>query len=87
MIDEPIIVSCGDPAGIGPEVVQKAWNDLRDAVPMCMIGDPRFLPLDLPYVVIDDPAEAKDHCATALPILYTVPRRCGIGTSQSVERT
>ena len=28
---------------------------------MCMIGDPRFLPLDLPYVVIDDPAEAKDH--------------------------
>ena len=69
MIDRPIIVSCGDPAGIGPEVVQKAWNDLRDAVPMCMIGDPRFLPLDLPYVVIDDPAEAKDHCATALPIL------------------
>ena len=34
-----------------------------------MIGDPRFLPLDLPYVVIDDPAEAKDRCATALPIL------------------
>ena len=50
MIDRPIIVSCGDPAGIGPEVVQKAWNDLRDAVPVCMIGDPRFLPLDLPYV-------------------------------------
>ena len=69
MIDRPIIVSCGDPAGIGPEVVQKAWNDLRDAVPVCMIGDPRFLPLDLPYVVIDDPAEAKDRCATALPIL------------------
>ena len=42
MIDRPIIVTCGDPAGIGPEVVQKAWNDLRDAVPMCMIGDPAF---------------------------------------------
>ena len=69
MIDRPIIVTCGDPAGIGPEVVQKAWTELRDAVPMCMIGDPRFLPLDLPFVVINDPAEAKDHCATALPIL------------------
>lgn len=69
MIDRPIIVTCGDPAGIGPEVVQKAWYDLRDTVPMCMIGDPSFLPLDLPYVVINDPAEAKDHCATALPIL------------------
>ena len=69
MNDRPIIVTCGDPAGIGPEVVQKAWDDLRDAVPMCLIGDPRFLPLDQPYVVINDPAEAKDHCATALPIL------------------
>ena len=69
MIDRPIIVTCGDPAGIGPEVVQKAWNELRGAVPMCMIADPRFLPLDLPYVVINDPAEAMDHCATALPIL------------------
>ena len=69
MIDRPIIVTCGDPAGIGPEVVQKAWDDLRDAVPMCLIGDPRFLPLDRPCVVINDPAEAKDHCATALPIL------------------
>lgn len=69
MIDRPIIVTCGDPAGIGPEVVQKAWNDLRDTIPMCMIGDPSFLPLDMPYVVIHDPAEAKDQCATALPIL------------------
>jgi 4-hydroxythreonine-4-phosphate dehydrogenase len=34
-----------------------------------MIADPRFLPLDLPYVVINDPAEAMDHCAIALPIL------------------
>ena len=69
MIDKPIIVTCGDPAGIGPEVVHKAWNELRGAVPICMIADPRFLPLDLPYVVINDPAEAIDHCATALPIL------------------
>jgi 4-hydroxythreonine-4-phosphate dehydrogenase len=69
MIDKPIIVTCGDPAGIGPEVVQKAWNELQGSVPMCMIADPRFLPLDIPYVIINNPAEAIDHCATALPIL------------------
>jgi len=69
MTTKPIIVTCGDPAGIGPEVVQKAWNELRGTVAICMIADPRFLPLDIPYVVIDDPAEAIKHCGTALPIL------------------
>ena len=69
MIDMPIIVTCGDPAGIGPEVVQKAWNKLRGSVPMCLIADPQCLPLNIPYVVINDPSEAIDHCYTALPIL------------------
>lgn len=69
MIDMPIIVTCGDPAGIGPEVVQKAWNELRGSVPMCLIADPRCLPLNIPYVVINDPSEAVNHCDTALPIL------------------
>ena len=69
MIERPVIVTCGDPAGIGPEVVQKAWHDLRGSVPMCLIADPNFLPLDMPYVLINDPAEAMDHCETALPIL------------------
>ena len=69
MIDMPIIVTCGDPAGIGPEVVQKAWNELRGSVPMCLIADPQCLPLNIPYVVINDPSEAIDHSDTALPIL------------------
>ena len=69
MMTSPIIVTCGDPAGIGPEVVQKAWGQLRDTVPFCLLSDPRHLPLDMPHAVIDDPAQAIHVSASALPVL------------------
>ena len=39
----PLIVSMGDPAGIGPEVVAKAWErrGARDLPPFVVIGDAR----------------------------------------------
>ena len=36
----PLIVSLGDPAGVGPEIVVKAWETLRDAGPaFVVVGD------------------------------------------------
>ena len=69
MAMRPIAVSCGDPAGIGPEIAQLAWDRLRGSVPFFWIGDPRHLPLDLPAQVISTPDEATEVAASALPIL------------------
>lgn len=64
----PVVLSCGEPAGIGPEVAARAWAALKDDVPMVWIGDPRHLPTDLPHRIVATTSEAvtiKD----ALPVL------------------
>lgn len=65
----PVALSCGEPAGIGPEVAARAWALLKDSVPVVWIGDPRHLPGDLPHRVISSPQDAHAHCSTALPVL------------------
>ena len=40
----PIAMTCGEPAGIGPELAVAARRLLGDAVPFFWIGDPRHLP-------------------------------------------
>ena len=65
----PIAVSCGDPAGIGPEVAAKAWRGLRDEVPFVWIGDPRHLPEGTPVALVEDPARAPAASRAALPVL------------------
>ena len=44
MTRTPIVLTCGDPAGIGPELAVKAWNILRNELVFFWIGDPRHLP-------------------------------------------
>ena len=65
----PVILSCGEPAGIGPEVAARAWALLKDEVPILWLGDPRHLPADLPYLVVDDAAAAASVGKDALPVL------------------
>jgi 4-hydroxythreonine-4-phosphate dehydrogenase len=66
----PIALSCGDPAGIGPEIAAKAWSDLRSACPFFFIGDASHLPSDTPVERISHPSEAADICTSALPVLH-----------------
>ncbi|WP_299863698.1 4-hydroxythreonine-4-phosphate dehydrogenase PdxA [uncultured Roseobacter sp.] len=66
----PVLISCGEPAGIGPEIAAAAWAALGDQVPMAWMGDPRHLPSGTRYHVIDTPAEAAEMCATSLPVLH-----------------
>ncbi|WP_439137302.1 4-hydroxythreonine-4-phosphate dehydrogenase PdxA [Planktotalea sp.] len=65
----PIALSCGEPAGIGPEIAVKAWNALRAELPFFWIGDPRHLPNGTPFLEIETPAQTQAVCAKALPIL------------------
>jgi len=65
----PIALSCGEPAGVGPEIAARAWAQLRDTLPFFYIGDPRHLPDTTPVVLIEDPADAATAAASGLPVL------------------
>ena len=65
----PLVLSCGDPAGIGPELAIKAWQTLRDDCPFAWIGDPGHLPGDAPVGLVADLSEVADVAKSALPVL------------------
>ncbi|MFZ3583366.1 4-hydroxythreonine-4-phosphate dehydrogenase PdxA [Loktanella sp. DJP18] len=67
--DAPIVISCGEPAGIGPEVAAKAWAALGSTMPLLWIGDPRHLPPDTPYRIVTQVEQAQGPCPDALPVL------------------
>ena len=67
-----VVVTCGDPSGIGPEVVQKAWNYLKknQSYNFFWLGDPSHLPNNrIPWKEIQKPEEAAEIFCTALPVL------------------
>ena len=64
-----VAISCGEPAGIGPEVAAKAWAALKDEVPLLWIGDPRHLPEETPWQAVDGPEDAATVSPRALPVL------------------
>ncbi|MEO9780326.1 MAG: 4-hydroxythreonine-4-phosphate dehydrogenase PdxA [Sedimentitalea sp.] len=65
----PIALTCGDPAGIGPELAVKAWQTLGADCPFFWIGDPRHLPRDTPVVEITAPGQVIGACGRGLPVL------------------
>jgi 4-hydroxythreonine-4-phosphate dehydrogenase len=69
----PLAIALGDPAGVGPEIVAKAWERRNsDGVPpFFAIGDSQAVEAvwQGPIQVISDPAAAGAHFATALPVL------------------
>ncbi len=65
----PVVISCGEPAGIGPEVAARAWAALAGEVPMVWLGDPRHLPQDVAHAVIDRPEQAADISPDLLPVI------------------
>ena len=65
----PVVISCGEPAGIGPEVAAQAWSAIGAEIPMLWLGDPRHLPRDIPHRIIQSADQAMTICADALPVL------------------
>lgn len=65
----PVALSCGEPAGIGPELAAAAWAQLGGEVPFFLIGDPGHLPAGTPVAEIDDPSDATAAIALGLPVL------------------
>ena len=65
----PVAVTCGDPSGIGPEIISGAWSALKSEVPFFLIGDPGHVPKDTPTVMITAPRHARAAMDDGLPIL------------------
>ena len=69
----PLAVSLGDPAGIGPEVIAKCWDNRADfGLPSFVaIGDGRSIAAvwDGPIEVVDDPSQADAAFDYALPLI------------------
>ncbi|MEP2781046.1 MAG: 4-hydroxythreonine-4-phosphate dehydrogenase PdxA [Pseudoruegeria sp.] len=70
MSDLPIALTCGEPAGVGPELAAAAWRALKGQVPFFYIGDPRHLPDDCPITEITSPADVAEVMSTGLPVLH-----------------
>jgi 4-hydroxythreonine-4-phosphate dehydrogenase len=68
-----LAVSLGDPAGIGPEVIAKCWDNRNEFAlpPFVAIGDPRSISAvwDGPIEVVDDPAQADSAFDYGLPLI------------------
>jgi 4-hydroxythreonine-4-phosphate dehydrogenase len=70
----PLALSLGDPAGIGPEIIVKAWEVLRgETVPFVVIGDAQSLSAAPGAVAgmvrpVQTPADAGGVFADALPV-------------------
>lgn len=71
--DRPVVISMGDPAGIGPEVIAGAWaaREAHALPPFVVVGDPRAIAAvwDGPIARVGGPAEAMTAFSDALPVL------------------
>lgn len=65
----PIALTCGEPAGVGPELAIKAAHLMQGRVPFFWIGDPRHLPVGTPFAEITDPAQTYGVPTGILPVL------------------
>lgn len=77
----PVVLSCGEPAGVGPELAMAARLVLGKDVPFFLLGDPAHLPKAAKIAVIADPAQALDVAADVLPVLphlFAAPALAGI---------
>ena len=82
MLSTPLAVALGDPAGIGPEIVAKAWDnrETHGLPPFFVVGDGEAIQAvwNGPVRSISDPKEAADCFRHELPVV-----RVGGGSSIS----
>ncbi|CAN5916562.1 4-hydroxythreonine-4-phosphate dehydrogenase PdxA [soil metagenome] len=81
---KPIAITCGDPAGIGPEIIVKAFRDAPDITSGCFVaGDVATMraaclalaspgQLAWPVAVLASAAEAADVPPRCIPVLQVV---------------
>jgi 4-hydroxythreonine-4-phosphate dehydrogenase len=93
---KPLVVTLGEPAGIGPDIVLLAWTRLHEepTAAFAVLGDVDLLQsraaqlgLHVPLTAIDDPAAATTGFRQSLPVLHrraeTLPTPGTIATANA----
>lgn len=79
----PLVITCGDPSGIGPELILKAWSARRErpVAPFAVLADPQLLQSRMRLIRIEGEIESidgtqrsSDLFAKALPVIPLVNR-------------
>ena len=75
MAISPIALTSGEPAGVGPEITARAWQELREGAkaPFFLIGDADYLSKRCPGLAIrriTGPEDAGSRFRAGLPILH-----------------
>lgn len=66
---KPIAISCGEPAGIGPEIAVAALHAVGAEMPLVWLGDPRHLPAGTDFAEVTDLGDCAALCARhVLPV-------------------
>ena len=65
----PLVLTCGEPAGIGAELAVKARRSLGASVPFVWMGDPAHLPGGTRFCEVDTPVGALDVPEERLPVM------------------
>ncbi|MEW6538028.1 MAG: 4-hydroxythreonine-4-phosphate dehydrogenase PdxA [Pseudomonadota bacterium] len=68
----PLVLTLGEPAGVGPEIVAAAWKALRaDQTAFAVIGDAALLRLQgVAVAEVGVPDDARDLFGSALPVIH-----------------
>lgn len=68
----PLVLTLGEPAGVGPEIVAAAWKALRaDQTAFAVIGDAALLRAQgIPVAEVGAPGDAGGLFGSALPVLH-----------------
>lgn len=77
----PVALTCGEPAGIGPDIAASLWQARADVPDFFLIGDPAHLPPGTPVVPITAPDQATAALPLGLPVLvhpFDGPRAPGV---------
>ena len=85
----PVAVSCGEPAGIGPEIAAKASESLGSNLPFFVIGEPEhFHGFGREIEVIARPADAitaSNHALAVLPQSFAKPATSGQPNAENAQ--
>lgn len=67
----PLALSMGEPAGVGPEIIAKAWEALKsEPLSFCVIGDAALMRAQgIPVQPVLSASEAQDAFGRAIPVL------------------
>ena len=87
-LPKPIALTCGEPAGIGPELAVAAWRLLGGHIPFAYLGAPEHLPEDTPVQIISDLSEVPDAVTQGVPVLpisFDGPRVAGMAQPQQAQ--